>query len=416
MLACWAHGFCLVHHGQSFDDQPLGFGTLAIHLGNGVDAETGAIRRPITLANAYALPYDPSDINWSSSDVNLYTRNGHPNQRYLEEKLARLEGAEDAVVLASGVAALAATFTTFLNRGDHAIFSDTTYIAAYRLLNQILPEKYGIETSIVDTSDPENVRAALRPNTKLVHIETPANPTLKVSDIATIAKLAHEANPDILVSVDNTFNTPYNVRPLDLGADIVIESLTKYINGHGDALGGSIATTKARTDQIRFTAQVNFGGIISPFNAWLINRGSVTLPLRIRQHNASALAIAKHLESLDVVRFVAYPGLESHPHHEVAVSQLARPDSGFGGVLSFGLDTDHDGHNRFVSKLNVITSAVSLGHDESLIVFLGEDDERQYLYPPEFHRGFFRLAVGLEDTDDLIRDIDHALVEAGFEV
>ena len=133
-------------------------------------------------------------------------------------------------------------------------------------------------------------------------------------------------------------------------------------------------------------------------------------------YDASALAIAKHLESLDVVRFVAYPGLESHLHHEVAASQLARPDSGFGGVLSFGLDTDHDGHNRFVSKLNVITSAVSLGHDESLIEFLGEDDERQYLYPPEFHRGFFRLAVGLEDTDDLIRDIDHALVEAGFEV
>lgn len=410
----------LVHHGTSFDGKPLGFGTLSIHLGNGVDAETGAIRRPITLANAYALPYDPSDINWSSSDVNLYTRNGHPNQRYLEEKLARLEGTEDAVVLASGVAALAATFTTFLNRGDHAIFSDTTYIAAYRLLNQILPEKYGIETTIVDTSDPQNVADALRPNTKLVHIETPANPTLKVSDIKAIATLVHEHGEhngtETLVSVDNTFNTPYNVRPIDLGADIVIESLTKYINGHGDALGGVIATTKERTNAIRFTAQVNFGGIISPFNAWLINRGSVTLPLRIRQHNASALAIAKHLESIPSVRFVAYPGLESHPHHDVAVSELARPDSGFGGVLAFGLDTDHDGHNRFVSKLNVITSAVSLGHDESLIVFLGEDDERQYLYPPEFHRGFFRLAVGLEDTDDLIRDIDHALAEAGFAV
>ncbi|NMN00941.1 cystathionine gamma-lyase [Bifidobacterium sp. DSM 109958] len=410
----------LVHHGQSFDGKPLGFATKSIHLGNGVDAETGAIRRPITLANAYALPYDPSDINWSSSDVNLYTRNGHPNQRYLEAKLANLEGAEDAVVLASGVAALAATFTTFLNRGDHAIFSDTTYIAAYRLLNQILPEKYGIETSIVDTSAPRNVADALRPNTKLVHIETPANPTLKVSDIHAIAALAHEhgektGNP-VLVSVDNTFNSPFNVRPLDLGADVVIESLTKYINGHGDALGGAIATTKARTDQIRFTAQVNYGGIISPFNAWLINRGSVTLPLRMRQHNASALAIARHLESLPAVRFVSYPGLESHPGHAVAASQLARDDAGFGGVLAFGLDADHDGHNRFVSKLNVITSAVSLGHDESLIVFLGEDDERQYLYPPEFHRGFFRLAVGLEDTDDLIRDIDHALAEAGFPV
>ena len=148
---------------------------------------------------------------------------------------------------------------------------------------------------------------------------------------------------------------------------------------------------------------------ISPFNAWLINRGSVTLPLRMRQHNASPQAIAEHLQSLPQVRFVAYPGLESHQHHAFAASQLARPDAGFGGVLAFGLNTDHGGHNRFVSKLNVITSAVSLGHDESLIVFLGEDDERQYLYPPEFHQGFFRLAVGLEDTDDLIRDIDHAL-------
>lgn len=249
-----------------------------------------------------------------------------------------------AVALASGVAALAATFTTVLNRGDHAIFFDTTYIAAYRLLNQILPEKYGVETSLVDTPDPQNVRDAIRPNTKLVHIETPANPTLK-----------------------------------------------------------------ELTDQIRFTYQVNCGGIISPFNAWLINHGSVTLPLRMRQHNASAQAIAEHLQSLPQVRFVAYPGLESHPHHAFAASQLARPDAGFGGVLAFGLNTDHDGHNRFVSKLNVITSAVSLGHDESLIVFLGEDDERQYLYPPEFHQGFFRLAVGLEDTDDLIRDIGHAL-------
>ena len=237
---------------------------------------------------------------------------------------------------------------------------------------------------------------------------------MKVSDIAAIARLTHQSDHEILLSVDNTFNTPFNVRPLDLGADIVIESLTKYINGHGDALGGALATTKALTDQVRFTAQVNYGGIISPFNAWLINRGSVTLPLRMRQHNASALAIAKHLEENPAVRFVAYPGLESHPHHDVAASQLARKDSGFGGVLSFGLNSDHDGHNRFVSELNVITSAVSLGHDESLIVFLGEDDERQYLYPEVFHQGFLRFAVGLEDTDDLIRDIDHAIEAAGI--
>lgn len=408
----------LVHNGTSFDDPPLGFSTRTIHVGNGVDAETGAIRRPLTFANAYALPYDPSDINWSSSDVNLYARNGHPNQRYLEKKLADLEGAEDSVVLASGVAALSATFTTFLDSGDHAVFSDTTYIAAYRLLHQILPEKYGIRTSMVDSSDTSAVAAAIGPQTRLVHIETPANPTLKVTDIAAVAAVVRDAERryghDILLSVDNTFNSPFNVRPLDLGADIVIESLTKYINGHGDALGGVIATTKERTDRIRYVYQVNYGGIISPFNAWLINRGSSTLELRMRRHNASALAVARHLEGLDKVRFVAYPGLEDHPGHDVAVSQLTSPEAGFGGVLSFALDTDHDGHNRFVSHLNVITSAVSLGHDESLIVFLGEDDERRDLYPPRFRNGFFRLAIGLEDVDDIIRDIDHALAEAGI--
>ncbi|MFT9009480.1 MAG: PLP-dependent aspartate aminotransferase family protein [Bifidobacterium sp.] len=399
----------LIHEGISFDEQPLGFSTRAIHLGNGTDAETGAIRRPITLANAYELPYDASTLNWSSSDLNLYARNGHPNQRYLERKIANLEDAEDAVVLASGVAALSATFTTVLSRGDHAIFSDTTYIAAYRLLNEILPNKYGIETSIVDTSDADKVKRAIRPNTRLIHIETPANPTLKVSDIARISRIGHEANPDILISVDNTFNTPYNVQPIRLGADIAIESLTKYINGHGDALGGSIATSKKLTDEIRFTAQVNYGGVISPFNAWLINRGSVTLPLRMRQHNESGLRIANHLCRHPKVRFVAYPGLTSHPGHEIARSQLAHADSGYSGVMSFGLHTDHDGYNRFIAALNIVTSAVSLGHDESLIVFLGEDDERQFLYPKEFHHGFVRFAVGLEDADDLIRDLDQAL-------
>ena len=409
------------HAGTSFDSKPLGLSTKAIHVGNGVDAETGAIRRPISLANSYALPYDPSDINWSSSDVNIYTRNGHPNQHYLEQKLSALESPSgnghagdgddiDTVVLASGVAALAATFTTFLSHGDHAVFSDTTYVGAYRQLHEILPDKYGIETSMVDSSDLSALDAAIRPNTKLIHIETPANPTLKVSDIAAIARIAQAHGA--LLSVDNTFNTPINVKPLTLGADLVVESLTKYINGHGDALGGSISGRKELTDEIRAIAQVNYGGIISPFNAWLINRGSVTLPLRMRQHNDSTLAIARHLEGLPQVSFVAYPGLESHRNHDIAVSQLAGPQSGFGGVLSFGLNTDHDGHNRFVSKLEVITSAVSLGHDESLIVFLGEDDERQYIYSQEFHHGFFRLAIGLEDTDDLIRDIDHALEAA----
>lgn len=385
------------------------FATRAVHTGNDVDKETGAIRRPITMANSYALPYDPSDLNWSSTDKNLYTRNGGSNQQYLQEKLASLENGEDCVVLASGVAALSGLFFALLESGDHVIFSSVTYIAVYRLLNELFNNKFKVETTIVNTSDPENVRAAIQPNTKLIHIETPGNPTIGITDIRAIAQIAHAGGA--LLSVDNTFASPYNQRPIELGADFSVENLTKYINGHGDAMGGAIIGKKQYLDLIRAQAQVNLGGAISPFNAWLIMRGSVTLPLRMKHHNESALKIARYLEGIAGVRFVAYPGLESHQGHDIAKEQMS---PGFGGVLAFGLKADHDTHNRFVSRLRVITSAVSLGHDESLIVFLGEDDERQYLYPEAFHGGFFRFSVGLEDTDDLIEDLRQALEEEGL--
>lgn len=386
-----------------------GFQTRAVHTGNDIDKDSGAIKRPITMANSYELPYDPTDMNWSSADGNLYTRNGGTNQKYLQERIASLEGGEDCIVLASGVAALSGLFFALLKQGDHVIFSSVTYIAVYRLLNELLNNKFGVETTIVDTSDPENVRRAIRPNTKLIHIETPGNPTLTISDIGEIAELAHENGA--LLSVDNTFASPYNQRPIELGADFSIESLTKYINGHGDSMGGSITGKKEYLDIIRAQSQVNLGGVISPFNAWLIMRGSVTLPLRMKQHNANALAVARWLESLDCVSFVAYPGLESSKGHRTAKKQMA---PGFGGVLSFGLKADHDTHNQFVSHLNVITSAVSLGHDESLIVFLGEEDERQYLYPEEFSNGFFRFSVGIEDVEDIIGDIRQALEKVGL--
>lgn len=386
-----------------------GFQTRAVHTGNDIDKDTGAIKRPITMANSYELPYDPTDVNWSSAGGNLYTRNGGSNQKYLQERIASLEGGEDCVVLASGVAALSGLFFALLEQGDHVIFSSVTYIAVYRLLNELLNNKFGVETSLVDTSDPKNVEAAIRPNTKLIHIETPGNPTLTISDIQAIAEIAHEHGA--LLSVDNTFASPYNQRPIELGADFCVESLTKYINGHGDSMGGAIVGKTEYLDMIRAQSQVNLGGTISPFNAWLIMRGSVTLPLRMRQHNENALAVAKWLESLDCVSFVAYPGLESHPGHEVAKKQMS---PGYGGVLSFGLKADHEMHNRFVSHLNVITSAVSLGHDESLIVFLGENDERQYLYPDEFSNGFFRFSVGIEDVEDIIGDIRQALEKVGL--
>ena len=386
------------------------FSTRAVHVGNEVDKDTGAIRRPITMANSYALPYDPTDMNWSSADGNLYTRNGGANQKYLQEKLSSLEGGEDCVVLASGVAALSGLFFSLLQTGDHVIFSSVTYIAVYRLLNELINNKFNVETTIVDTSDLEAVKAAIRPNTKLIHIETPGNPTLSISNIEEIAKIAHQNGA--LLSVDNTFASPYNQRPIELGADFVVESLTKYINGHGDAMGGAIIGKKEYLDIIRTQAQVNLGGTISPFNAWLIMRGAVTLPLRMQRHNDNALRIARWLEKQPDISFVAYPGLESNKGHEIAEKQMI---NGFGGVLSFGLKADHDTHNRFVQNLNIITSAVSLGHDESLIVFLGENDERQYLYPEEFHNGFFRFSVGIEDADDLIEDLRQALQYTGLQ-
>ena len=381
-----------------------GFATRAVHTGNDIDQDSGAIKRPITMANSYALPYDPTDMNWSSAGGNLYTRNGGTNQKYLQDRIASLEGGEDCVVLASGVAALSGLFFALLNKGDHVIFSSVTYIAVYRLLNELLNNKFGVETTIVDTSDPANVEAAIRPNTRLIHIETPGNPTLTISDIAAIADIAHRHGA--LLSVDNTFASPFNQRPIGLGADFSVESLTKYINGHGDAMGGAITGKKEYLDLIRAQSQVNLGGVISPFNAWLIMRGSVTLPLRMRQHNENALAVAHWLEQHSCVSFVAYPGLESNKGHETAKKQMS---PGFGGVLSFGLRADHDTHNQFVSHLKLITSAVSLGHDESLIVFLGENDERQYLYPDEFHNGFFRFSVGIEDAVDIIGDLRQAM-------
>lgn len=387
----------------------LKFQTKAVHAGNDVDKETKAIKRPITMGNSYKLPYDPSHLNWSSADSNLYTRNGGSNQQYLQERIKSLENGEDCVVLASGVAALSGLFFALLKSGDHVIFSNITYVATYRLLNELLNNKFNVETSIVDTSDIDAVKSEIRPNTRLIHIETPGNPTLSIADISEIAKIAHEN--DALLSVDNTLASPFNQRPVELGADFSIESLTKYINGHGDSMGGSITGQKKYLDIIREQSQVNLGGTISPFNAWLIMRGSVTLPLRMRQHNENALKIAKFLESLPVISFVSYPGLESHENHEVAASQMS---PGFGGVFSFGLKADHDTHNLFVSNLDLITSAVSLGHDESLIVFIGENDERQYLYPEKFHNGFFRFSAGIEDSDDIINDIKQALDKTGL--
>ncbi|MCU1546543.1 MAG: cystathionine gamma-synthase [Homoserinimonas sp.] len=387
----------------------LAFATQAVHAGNEVDAGSGALRTPIVMANSYALPEDPSTLSWSGTDVPIYTRNSGTNQQGLQRKLAVLEGGEDAVALASGVAALHAVFFTVLRSGDHVVVADVTYEAVFRLFTELLPEKYGIQATFVDGTDLEAVSAAIRPETRLVHIETVANPTTKVTDVAAVAAIAHRAGA--LLCVDNTFTPPPLFRPLEHGADLVVHSLTKYINGHGDAMGGAVVGSAELIRRIKLDAMVDVGGVISPFNAWLIMRGSVTLPLRIRQHCASALAVAEYLRDDPRVAYVAYPGLASHPQHEVAARQLM---GGFGGMLAFAVDGGKEAQNRFVSHLRVITSAVSLGHDESLIVHVDSSGPRVAAYPSQFQEfGHLRLSVGLEDVDDLLADLASAL-EATF--
>ncbi|KXZ60556.1 Cystathionine beta-lyase [Microbacterium laevaniformans] len=388
------------------DPASLAFATQSVHAGNRIDPGSGAIRTPLVMANSYALPDDPSTIDWSSTDVPLYTRNSGMNQLALQAKLAALEGGQDAVVLASGVAALHAVFFTLLRTGDHVVVADVTYEASWRLFAELLPAKYGIEATFVDASDPDAVAGAVRTNTRLVHIETIGNPTTKVADVAAIARIAHAAGA--LLSVDSTFTPPPLYSPLTDGADLVIHSLTKYINGHGDAMGGAVIGDRALIERIKGDAMVDVGGVISPFNAWLIQRGSVTLPLRLRQHQETASHLAQVLAADPRVAFVAYPGLDAHPQHELATRQFG--GRGYGAMIAFAVDGDPETQNRFVSALRVVTSAVSLGHDESLIVHVGTGGPRVAAYPEPFRRlGHLRFSVGLEDVGDLEADLRAAL-------
>ncbi len=387
-----------------------GIGTQAIHTGTDYDEETGAIRRPLHMANSYKLPDDLSNVNYSSTDLLMYSRNGNPNQHWLEEKVAALHNADDAIVLASGVAALHALFWTLLRTGDRVVYPKVSYMAVYRMFHELFNNKFGVETVMVDMTDIDAVRKAVTSGTKLVHIETPDNPTNGVSDIEAIVKIAHENGA--VVSVDNTFASPYNQKPLEYGADFVVESLTKFINGHGDAQGGAIISNDLETmDRIRYEAQVNVGSVISPFNAWQIFRGSVTFPLRMQRINETALEIARWLESREHVTFVSYPGLESNKGHELAIRQMK---NGFGGVISFGIDADDKAVERFCAALKIISFAVSLGHDESLIFPQPSYDERIELYPEIFRKGFIRFSVGLEESEDIIGDLDQALKSIGL--
>ena len=283
----------------------LHINTTAVHGGARKDDCFGAINEPIYMTSNYRIPTDGTPVDWSGIHSNIYQRNRNPNQMVLQDKLCALTGAEDGAVFASGVAALAAVFTTTLNSGDHAIVSEVCYSATNLLFREYLPKKYGVEVTLLDTTDTEAVRAAVRPNTKLIHVETPGNPTTGISDLDAIAEIAHKAGA--LMSVDATFAGPICIRPLSHGADLEIHSMTKYINGHGDSLGGCVLGRTELIDQIKELAMVNYGGILSPFNVWLVARGLATAPLRMKQHSAVAMAIL--ISSLNVRRARSRPSL-----------------------------------------------------------------------------------------------------------
>jgi methionine-gamma-lyase len=390
--------------------------TSCVHAGEGVDTDTRAIRRPIHMANSYELPTDVGELlevfSWDHLDKFQYTREHSPTPRYLEERLAALEGSEDCVVTASGMGAISAVLFALLNAGDHLVVSEICYTGTQKLVSSHLP-RFGVEVSVVDTTDPKEVEDAIRPDTKAVYIETPGNPLVSISDIRKISEIAHGVGAPVIV--DSTWSGLVTQRPLELGADVVIHSATKYLNGHGDALGGAVLGSREFLSDVRERGVVHLGACISPFNAWLIMRGIVTLPMRVEKHSRNALEVARFLESHERVTQVRYPGLPSHPHHEVAKKQM----SGFSGMMNFSLDCELLENLEFIRNLQLITHAVSLGHDQSLIFYLPTafffqdmvelSEEKKMKYWSLMGDGVFRFSVGIENPADIIEDLARAL-------
>lgn len=391
--------------------------TLALDGGLIIDPATKAIAPNISMSVNNALV--PGDGAFSADGVSdltalpfLYARWTNPTVRQLEQRMAALEDADDALATATGVAAIAATFLTLLKKGDHLIVSDVCYAGANELARRILPD-YGIEVTAVNMSRIEEVATAFRPNTRLVHCESPCNPILRLTDLTAVATLAHRHG--VLVSVDSTLATPVATRPLALGVDLVIHSLTKFINGHGDALGGVVCGRKELVEKIRSRAGVYLGASLSAQNAWLVMRGIDTLFPRLRTMSDSALQIARFLGDHPSVTSVTYPGLKTHPQHDLAKRQM----DVFGGMLTFQTEDPQAMAIHLASRLRVAHYAFSLGHQRSIVVLLDTAEMMNSTYRLQGAQladyrafagdGVFRLSVGLESVDDLVEDLDQAL-------
>ena len=391
-----------------------GIQTLSIHAGENQDATTGASTPALVMSSTFVVD---EEISFSANNLTaetpfVYTRWDNPTTRQLEQKLAILEQAEACIAFASGMAASAAVMLAHLSQGDHLVISNTNYPGTAEFARETLT-RLGVEVTPVDTTEAAAIKDAMRDNTRMLWLETPSNPLLRIADIAAAAGIAHEQ--DALLVVDSTFASPIATRPLNLGADLVIHSLTKYIGGHGDAMGGSVCGSQALLGPLRGEALVHYGGVISPFNAWLIMRGIATLPLRMRCHEANAHAVASFLEAHDKVERVLYPGLKSHPQHALARAQM----DNFSGMISFRTANPKAIAQRMMRNLEVIHYAVSLGHHRSLVYLMQTadliassyrlDGDELDKYREVAGDGIFRLSIGLEDSEDLIRDLEAVL-------
>ena len=376
--------------------------TLAIHAGQEPDRVSGAVMQPIVLSSTFA---QDGPGNHKGFD---YSRSGNPTRAALEACLAALEGGTHGYAFASGCAATTTLLHT-LAPGDHVVSGDDVYGGTFRIFDKVM-KPLGIEATFVDMTDPARIRAALRPSTRMLWLETPSNPMLQIADIAAVAAIAREAGARLVV--DNTFATPVLQRPLDLGATAVVHSTTKYINGHSDAVGGAVITSDAALGERVGFLQNAMGAVPSPFDCYLVLRGVKTLPVRMRQHVASATSLASRLERHRAVKRVVYPGLASHPGHALAARQMRGP----GGMISVEIVGGLPASRAFLRALRVFVCAESLGGVESLAEHPALMTHASL--PPEAREalgisdGLVRLSVGLEGEADLWSDLDEALAAA----